>query len=257
MRIMKNCFTLLFGIVISGSIAAQGDLTVVNNGLTKNVSAGAGNELQTWNIYQRMQTHHVNGVSIAVIDKGNIAALKTYGVKDGSNPSDSVTTQTLFQLGCIGKILMAMAALHLVRENKIGLDQDVNEKLTSWKVPDNEFTTSKKVTLRTLLSHSAGFTDDYGFEGYLPHADLPSTTQILNGVKPANNKKKLVPRTVPGTVEKYSGGGYIIIQQLIEDITHQAFSVYVDSLIFRRLQMVNTSFDYYPDESGKSIALRG
>ncbi|MFT3827971.1 MAG: serine hydrolase domain-containing protein [Chitinophagaceae bacterium] len=254
MRIMKVCSTLLIGIVIGKIVVAQDDLAVVNNGLTKNIIAGAGTELKTYNIYQRMQTHHVNGVSIAIINNGAITALKTYGIKDAGNPADSVTTQTLFQLASIGKVITAMAALHLVRENKIGLDQDVNEKLTSWKIPGNEMTAAKKVTLRTLLSHSAGFTDDYGFEGYLPHAELPTTAQILTGVKPANNRKKLVSQTIPGTVEKYSGGGYIIIQQLIEDLTHQSFSDYVDSIIFRRLQMNNTTFDYYPDENGRPIA---
>jgi CubicO group peptidase (beta-lactamase class C family) len=127
--------------------------------------------------------------------------------------------------------------------------------LISWKVPENEYTATKKVTLRTLLSHSAGFTDDYGFAGYAPGSVLPSTQQILEAGKPANNRKKLAPGSVPGTVEKYSGGGYIIIQQLIEDITHKKFRDYADSVVIKKLQMTSTTYDYYPDKDlGKTIA---
>ena len=252
---MKAVSLLLYGSCISLSLAAQDPITTVENGLTKNEPVLPEIPLQKFTIWDRMKTHHVNGVSIAVINDGKTAWLKTYGIKDAGNPGDSVTTATLFQLASIGKIITALAALRLVREGKIGLDENVNDKLSSWKVPDNEWTAQKKVTLRNLLSHSAGFTDDYGFEGYYPNKPLPSTVQVLNAEKPANNRKRLQPNTVPGSRERYSGGGYIIIQQLIEDITHTSFGHYVDSLIFKRLGMNNTTYDYYPDVSmGKPVA---
>jgi CubicO group peptidase (beta-lactamase class C family) len=78
-----------------------------------------------------------------------------------------------------------MGALHLVQEGKLDLDSDVNRVLVTWKVPDSNVTRIRKVTLRELLSHSAG-TSVHGFVGYAPGALLPTQPQILDGVPPAN-----------------------------------------------------------------------
>jgi CubicO group peptidase (beta-lactamase class C family) len=208
-----------------------------------------------YTLTERMRERKVNGLSIAVIDKGKIAWAKGYGIKDAGIPNEAVDTTTLFQCASIGKVITAMVALHLVKKGLIGLDEPVNNKLKSWKVPENDKTVEKKVTLRTLLSHTAGFDDDYGFEGYPPHTMLPDLQQILNGESPANSRKKLIVKTVPGTVERYSGGGFLVVQQLIEDIASKSFSSYADSIIFKPLGMSHTTYAYYPDEiPGMTIA---
>lgn len=219
----------------------------VEHGLTNEVLSFPGHGVKTMNIMNRMQHHKVNGLSVAVINNGAIEWAKSYGVADASQP-DSVTTETLFQTASVGKVITALAALHLVKEGKIGLDENVNQKLTSWKVPENEFTTKEKVTLRRLLSHSAGFTDDYGFGGYKPGEALPSVTQILNLQSPANNKKAMVVSAVPGSVMRYSGGSYVIIQQLIENLTGQTFQAYVEKEIFQKLGLQHSTYNYYPDK---------
>ncbi|PYV53407.1 MAG: hypothetical protein DMG96_37135 [Acidobacteria bacterium] len=71
-------------------------------------------------------------------------------------PKKTATSETLFQAASISKPVSALAALHLVQEGKLSLDEDVNDKLHTWKVPDNQFTANEKVTLRRILSHSAG-----------------------------------------------------------------------------------------------------
>jgi CubicO group peptidase (beta-lactamase class C family) len=252
---MKFTVTLLFMFLVKAAICAQAPVAAIENGLTKNEFVVPDSAIKKFNVYDRMHTHHVHGLSIAVVNEGKIVLLKAYGIKDAQDPADSVTTATLFQLGSIGKLLTALAALHLVRERRIGLDQDVNSVLTGWKVPENQYTAAKKVTLRTLLSHSAGFTDEYGYEGYFPNTALPTTLQILNAEKPANNRKKMVPQAVPGSREKYSGGGYVIVQELIEELTQMPFGTYVDSVIFRKLEMTHSTYDYYPDShQGKPIA---
>jgi len=107
---------------------------------------------------------HVRGLSLAIIKDGKIAVARAYGVVDDVSKAP-VTTSTLFQAGSISKPVAALGALHLVEAGTLSLDADVNTKLTTWKVPENRFTTTEKVTLRRLLSHSARMTV-HGFPGY-------------------------------------------------------------------------------------------
>jgi CubicO group peptidase (beta-lactamase class C family) len=138
------------------------------------------------------------GVSIAVIDQYRIAWAKGYGGTERGS-STPVTPQTLFMAGSIAKTPSAVAALRLVQESKLALDEDVNKKLRSWKVPDNEFTTKEKVTLRRILGHTAG-TTVHGFPGYAVGEPRPTLVQVLNGEKPANTPPVRVD-VVPGSIE--------------------------------------------------------
>lgn len=103
----------------------------------------------------RMRYYDTQGVSIAVINGGRIEWARGYGVKEAGR-SGRVTTETLFSAGSISKPVTAMAALNFVESGKLNLDEDVNNKLVSWKVPENEFTRQSKVTLRRLLTHNVG-----------------------------------------------------------------------------------------------------
>jgi CubicO group peptidase (beta-lactamase class C family) len=106
-----------------------------------------------WSIEERMKQFNIPGVSIAVIKDFKIEWAKAYGVKDFET-KEPVTIETLFQAGSISKPVAAMVALKKVEQGKIALDENINDKLTSWKLPDNEFTAKKKVTLANLLSHT-------------------------------------------------------------------------------------------------------
>ena len=187
-----------------------------------------------------MATFKVPGLSMAVIDNYQIAWTKTYGVADGGS-NKPVTTTTLFQAGSISKPVAATGALVLVGQGKLSLDQDVNLKLKSWKVPDNEFTKTEKVTLRGLMSHTAGLTV-HGFPGYDVDAPLPTLVQIFNGEKPANTEPIRVD-TVPGTQERYSGGGVTIEQQLMIDVTAKPFPEYMREAVFEKIGMTNSSYE--------------
>ena len=152
---------------------------------------------------QLMDTFNVPGLSVAVIDNYQIAWASGFGVTErgGRTP---VTATTLFQAGSISKPVAAVGAMALVEQGKLSLDEDVNKKLTTWKVPENEFTRDQKVTLRRLMSHSAGLTV-HGFPGYAVNEPVPTLVQIFNGEKPANTKPIRVD-FVPGTKMRYSGG---------------------------------------------------
>ncbi len=118
-------------------------------------SATPSDDLDTF-VMAQMARRHVAGLSLAIVQDGKIVESRAYGVTD-SGASRSVTTTTLFQAGSISKAVAALAALHLVEAHKLDLDRDVNATLKSWHVPSNQFTT-KPVTLRGLLSHTAGLT---------------------------------------------------------------------------------------------------
>ena len=133
---------------------------------------------------QLMDTYKVPGLSVAVVDNYQIVWAKGFGVTE-SGGSTPVTTRTLFQAGSISKPVAAVGAMWLVEHGKLSLDEDVNKKLKTWRVPENEFTKDQKVTLRRLMSHSAGLTV-HGFPGYAVTEPKPTLVEIFNGEKPAN-----------------------------------------------------------------------
>jgi CubicO group peptidase (beta-lactamase class C family) len=196
-----------------------------------------GQPQSKWNILERMKHYKVPGVSIALISGGKVVWARGYGVARDGSP---VNTETLFQAASISKPLTAMMALRLVDEGILSLDEDVNLKLRSWKVLENEFTKSQKVTLRRLLSHTAGLTVR-GFGGYAAGTQVPSLLDILDGKKPANSEPVRV-EAVPGTKWSYSGGGYVVVQQLVTDVTGKSFSELMQEKILEPLGMVHSTF---------------
>jgi CubicO group peptidase (beta-lactamase class C family) len=115
------------------------------------------------NLATRMEQLHVVGVSVAVFNAGKIEWAKAYGYADKERGTRA-TPDTLFEAGSISKPIAALAALELVERGTLDLDANVNDKLKSWHLPENQFTTNHKVTLRNILNHTAG-TTVWGFPG--------------------------------------------------------------------------------------------
>jgi CubicO group peptidase (beta-lactamase class C family) len=199
-----------------------------------------GRPQEGMSLHERMAYFNVPGFSIALIDQGEVAWARGYGVLEAGG-DELVTDETIFQAGSISKPVAAMTALHLVEAGLLDLDADVNEAMRSWQVPENEHTQVHKVTLRGLLSHTAGVTIS-GFRGYPSDAQLPTLQQILDGEPPANSDPVRVMQT-PGTGFSYSGGGYVLVQQLIEDVTGRPFAALAQELIFDKLGMANSTFE--------------
>lgn len=203
-------------------------------------------------IRKQMQKRHVPGLSIAIIQDGKISKAKGYGFID-KNRSASVTPATLFQAGSVSKSVAAVGALQLTEAGKLPLDEDVNTKLKTWKVPENEFTKDKKVTLRGLLSHTAGLTV-HGFPGYQAGTPLPTVSQILDGSPPANTAAVRVD-FVPGTRWRYSGGGYTVMQQLMTDVTGQPFPQLMQTTVLGPLAMMASTYQQpLPSDKAKATA---
>lgn len=187
-----------------------------------------------------MQRHGIVGVSIAIIVDSEIRMAKGYGFTDRS-AATRVTTNTLFQAGSVSKPVAALAALRMVEKGRLSLDEDVNRSLTNWRVPENAFTKDEKVTLRRILSHSAGLTV-HGFPGYAAGSRLPTLRQILDGSKPANTPAIRVD-VVPGSTWSYSGGGYTVMQQMLTELTGKAFPELMQEAVLAPLHMTASTYE--------------
>jgi CubicO group peptidase (beta-lactamase class C family) len=187
----------------------------------------------------RMAQLHVPGVSVAVIHDGKIAWARGFGVTRPGGPP--VTPDTLFQAASLSKPVTALAVMKLWERRRVDLDTNVNQYLKSWRLPDNELTQARPVTLRELLTHTAGVTVP-GFPGYEAGSPLPTVTQILDGQAPANNSPIRVD-IQPEKIWRYSGGGYVIAGQVLTDVTGIAFPRLMHDLLLRPLGMAHSTYE--------------
>lgn len=190
-------------------------------------------------IQERIAKYHTPGVSVAVINDFEIEWAQGFGVCEAGS-SNEITPSTLFQAGSISKPVFALAIMRLVQEGRINLDEDVNTYLTSWKVPSND-DWQPRITLRQLLSHSAGLTV-HGFPGYQVSERIPTVVQLLKGEMPANTAKVEV-NILPGVQARYSGGGTTVGQLAIADFLGQSFPELMRSLVLDPLGMRNSTYE--------------
>jgi len=251
---------VIISLIIAGCVSSSPPpfSTIPPNSLSERISIVENRipvkEWFKWNektIVDRMEHYNVPGVSIAVINNHKIEWAKGYGTLElGRNKS--VTPDTLFQAASIGKSLTAAAAMHLSDTEFLNLDEDVNNNLVSWEITENWFTRNENVTLRRLLSHTAGMTVG-GFRGYAEGEKIPTLLQILNGEPPANNETIRVDST-PGKRFRYSGGGFQVVQQLFEDVKKEQFSAIIQKTVLNPCGMTSSRYELMLSESRKSIA---
>ena len=187
----------------------------------------------------RMAFYRLPGVSMAIFDNYRLAWARGYGLREAGQAAP-VDSDTLFQAASISKTITAIIVMRLVEAGRLDLDEDVNNYLTSWQAPANAGW-QPRLTLRQLLSHSAGLTVP-GFPGYYRQHELPTLTQILKGAEPANTPPVRV-NAVPGVQFRYSGGGTTIVQQLLVDVTGQPFPELARELVLAPLGMDQSGFE--------------
>lgn len=202
-------------------------------------------------IYERMKHYNVPGLSIALINNGSLSFAMGYGVIEAGT-DEEVSTNTMFNSCSISKFTTALLALKLVDEGLLDLDQDINERLVSWKVPENEFTGNKRVTLRSLLSHQSGVIDPEGsFSEYDSTQGLPIMLDLLEG-RTKYCTESIEVKYEPESEFQYSDAGFCIIELLIEDVSGKPFKVLMNEKIFEPLHMSNSTLEHNISEEGNS-----
>lgn len=221
----------------------QTDVDIIENNLMPPIILKEQNfGSQTWNILDRMEHYNIPGVSITIILDGDIQHTLTHGHTTSSNQENaqSLDKETLFQAASISKPVATIGLMQLVEKHNIDIDLPVNTFLKTWKIPENRFTEKTPVTVRHLLTHTGGTTVG-GFNGYHTSSPIPNTAQILDGTPPSNSDPVVVD-TIPGSIWRYSGGGYTIIEKLVEDLSGQTFEEYMNENVFNPLGNVRSTF---------------
>lgn len=208
-----------------------------------NVSGGLIIDGRLYNLSERMKHYNVAGLSVAVIDNYQIAWAKGYGYAD-KKEGRKVTTSTMFEPGSISKSLNAVGILYLAQQGKLDLYQDINQYLVNWKFPYDTVSHGKKITTAQLLSHTAGLSV-HGFPGYQRDSVIAVVTDILDGRAPSNTEA-VRSLAEPGTGPRYSGGGTLITQQMLTDLTKQPYEQYMYERVLRPLGMTNSSYNHPP-----------
>jgi CubicO group peptidase (beta-lactamase class C family) len=262
--ILYTSLLTLYLLTFTNSVYANTDaVKVIENNLKNNIRV-KGEIAPSISIVERMEQTNVPGLSVAVIHNGKIDWAKGYGISNGttkvnsttlfqagsisdwvkgygiSNGTTKVNNTTLFQAGSISKPIAALAALKLVEQGKLHLDVDVNQYLKDWKVEGDLLTKENPVTLRHLLTHTAGLSV-HGFPGYATGSKIPSTTDVLSG---KGNTGKVEVNQVPGSSWRYSGGGYTVMQKMVEDVTGLSFSDYADNQVLKPMGMNNSTYQH-------------
>ena len=242
-------FTLFAGQTFAQIKQVQDSILQVENNLIPYVPVKG---FKGWNIIDRMKYYKVPGLSIAVIKDYKIDWAKSYGLADTINKTP-VTTETMFSAGSISKFLMAVTALKMVDSGQIELEKPINNYLTTWKIAENDFTKTTPITLRMLLSHSAG-TSQTSYFGFTPTQPLPTIVEILSGAK-ISETRPVVVNSEPNKEFRYSGGGSMIAQLALMDVSKKSFSNLTQEIIFDKLGMNNSTFiQPVPSKFAKQIS---
>lgn len=250
---LYGLFSLFFLVLYACSAQSTAMISQIENNIIPTSKSGV-EKGKPQALLARMKALKIPGLSIAVFDQGQIIWTKGYGLQD-KNSGNQVDTATVFQAASISKPVTSVAMLGLVEKNKINLDEDVNLQLRSWQIPGNEYTSVEKVNPKRIVSHTAGLSVA-GFSGYGQKDNIPDLIQILDGVPPAHSKPVRVVLK-PGTQEMYSGGGFTVLQLLLQDITGKPFAEVMEELVLHPAGMAHSKFALQLPEQMKQNWAKG
>lgn len=227
------------GLSLRGAAAAADKAAVESNLLT--AVSFTNRPPKPMKIAERMARYGVPGASVAVMRDGRLAWSGTYGVRRAGGAP--VTPSTAFQAASLSKPVTALAALRLADAGIVDLEGDVNEQLQSWRLPFAANVRPQPIMVSQLLSHTAGVSVQ-DFPGFKRHERRPTLRAILDGAPEAKTPRIEVSEE-PGP-PRYSGGGYMVIEQLIEDLSRDSFIAHMKRSVLDAIGMRSSSFESIP-----------
>jgi CubicO group peptidase (beta-lactamase class C family) len=235
---LLRLFCVIVAMVLWAGLVFIGTL----NGWGRKSLAPAGNANAFFDAAKKeIAAKHRGKVAFRLIENGKL--------HDEYFGGDSVDSETLFQVASLSKWISAWGVMTLVEAGKLDLDAPVANYLTRWTLPESKFDNSQ-VTLRRLLSHTAGLTDGLGYAGFAPGAKVQSLEESLTRAADASPDADGRVRVgfVPGTKWRYSGGGYTLLQLVIEEASGEAFESYMHRAVFQPLGMNRSTFAADPEK---------
>lgn len=240
MKIKAILFSFSFLLLRQVTLGQTSKIVQVENNLTETRELiFEDSVISKYSIIDRMKFYKIPSVSLAVINNGKIEWAKTYGYAD-IEMKRLANKKTLYQVASITKSVNGLGILKLVQEGKLSLTSDIRNYLKSWTFPDNELSKNKTITLKNLLSHTAGLSV-HGFIGYAVNDSIPTISQILNGERPANNEP-IKPVYQINEHFEYSGGGYTVIRKILDDNISSNYDSLMTALVLKPLKMTNSTF---------------
>jgi CubicO group peptidase (beta-lactamase class C family) len=193
-------------------------------------------------------------MAIEMIEIGNPGKTALVLIEDGaivaehfSSSAEPVDRTTAFATASMSKWITAWGVMKLVEAGKLDLDRPVDDYLTRWRLPNTQFD-RRKVTARRLLSHTAGFTDGLGFGDYRPDESVPTLEQSLAGPRASTAEPAVIEVGIdPGSTWRYSGGGYLLLELLVEEVSGESFAAFIGRTILQPLGMSRSGYYYLPD----------
>ncbi len=203
--------------------------------MTPVVAAADSDGFQQWAVNELNEKN--KGSSALVLIEGGDLRFDAY------QPQAKTNGDTLFPTASFSKFITGLSVLRLAESNRVDLDAPVSRYLTRWQLPDSPFN-NDAVTVRQLLSHTAGLTDQLGFGDYAANEDLPSTVESLKAPRSSRDDVQIRVGAEPGSEFLYSGGGYLILQLLVEELTGESFASFAETEILRPLGMRRSTYAY-------------
>lgn len=199
--------------------------------------------------------------AVEMIEEGNRGNTALVLIEDGavrgeyySTSADRVDRNTVFSIASASKWITAWGVMKLVEEGKLDLDRPIDDYLTRWHLPSSQFD-NRGVTARRLLSHTAGLTDGLGFGDYQPNEALPTLEQSLANPRASSGESVAIAvGAEPGSEWKYSGGGYLILELLVEEVSGETFEAFIQHAILQPLGMTGSGYRYLGEVENSAMS---
>ncbi|MDT0607036.1 serine hydrolase domain-containing protein [Croceitalea rosinachiae] len=190
-------------------------------------------------VQEELQKEFVGNMAITVFENGKLAEESFY-----SNGKE-VDRNTVFQVASLSKFVSAIGVMRLVQEGNLDLDAPAVQYLTRWQLPESDFD-NNEVTIRRLLSHTAGLTDGLGYAGFKNPDNIQSLEASLTNAKDADPGHDGVLKVgiAPGNEWRYSGGGFTLLQLIVEEVSGQTFDAFMKAEVFEPLQMKSSFYQW-------------